>query len=149
MPSLRPLLPVLILAILFGAPLAAEPEQELVVVASVSLDVGDSLDVRTLRRLYLGRQTRLGGHRIACLALPPGSPARARFNRTVLGLDEDELADYWIDEALQGGALPPAEHETPARLVAHVQRHPGAIGYILHTPGTPLPDGVQVLRIRR
>ena len=118
-------------------------------VVSASLGSTDLLDERRLRRLYLGRRTTLGGVRVECLALPPGSPARERFNERILGLDEDELADYWIEQALLGGALPPLEFATPLQVIERVRDAPRSIGYILARPGLPVPEGVRILPIGR
>ncbi len=139
-----------LLAALVGAtPSAAFGDPILVIVASDALDGAKLLDASTLRRLYLGRQTRFGGLRIECHALPPGSPARAAFNREILRLDEDELDEYWIEQALRGGALPPAEFEAPGPLIEHVRKRSQAIGYLLHESDAPVPEGVRFLRLRR
>lgn len=140
----------LLLALLMGLllPGAALAEPQLVAVVAADFEAAARLDAPTLRRLFLGRQTRIGGRRVRCLALPPGSPEREVFNRRVLRLDEEELARYWIEQALLGRALPPAELGSPARLLSEIRAHPGSVGYLLHEPEAPLPPGVRLLPIR-
>ncbi len=101
----------------------------------------------TLRRVYLGRITRLGGTRLDPLHLGSGTEARSAFSAAVLGRSEQELEEYWIEQALRGGRIPPRELASPAQVIEYVARRPGAIGYVpLSSLGSV--RGVRVLRIR-
>ncbi len=130
-------------------PAAAFADAKLVIVTSAESPALDELDHGTLRRVYLGRQTRVRGRRVRCAALPAGSPERNRFNGWVLRLDEDALTDHWIEQALLGGALPPQEFETPEDLARHLRDHPGRVGYLLHDAGYALPAGLKQVKLRR
>lgn len=70
------------------------------------------------------------GTPIAAFELPPNSEERVFFDRAVLKLDPDEVAHFWIDRRMRGGAPPP--HQVPdagllLRVVGKLER---AIGYV-------------------
>jgi len=118
------------------------------VVAHADWDGFASVSLPVLRQLYLGRRTRADGRRVRCLDLPAGSPAREGFTRSVLGWSERELDRYWLRQALSGGPPPPRELATPAALLEHVARQPGALGYVAWTAlGDAPPAGVRVLAV--
>lgn len=123
---------------------AAEP---LVILASSEWKEVESISLRDLRSVYLGRRTRLGGARIRRIDLPPGSAARAGFSESVLARPEPELERYWIEQALSGGAIPPRQVTTPREVVRAVRRV-GTLGYV---PQGSLADldleGVRMLPI--
>jgi len=131
-------------------PAGAESEHEapsaLVVIVSEAWTGPDSLDRVTLRRLYLGQRTELGGKRIHPLHLPLGSPEREFFSRSLLGRTAAELEGYWIEQALQGGALPPREVEDVEALFRALRADPRAIGYARRSDAsTGGSDGIRVI----
>jgi hypothetical protein len=98
-----------------------------------------------LRRIYLGKLTRLDGVRVEPWHLPPGTPARRAFSLAILGQSEEALDRYWLEQALTGGRLPPREVASVEELIAIVSRRAGALGY------APLGavSGARALRILR
>jgi ABC-type phosphate transport system substrate-binding protein len=58
-----------------------------------------------------------------------GSPARALFDRAVLGEDEHELLVYWNRQYFRG-VLPPATFASDEAVKRFVASEPRAIGYI-------------------
>ncbi len=134
-------------ACLLAAPVqAAEP---LAVIVSREWAGVDTLSLATLRRLYLGRITQLAGRRVERFDLQSGSSARESFGQSVMGRSEAALREYWLEQALTGGAPPPGEFASPAALMDYVRSHAGAIGYVPYAElGGPEPGGLRVLRIR-
>ena len=62
-----------------------------------------------LRRAYLGEVTEQHGVRLVALNQPPGAPARADFDHTLLGLEPEAIARFWIDQRIRGqGSAPRA-----------------------------------------
>ncbi len=126
---LRLLLCALLLLPLGSAPLRAEPRLHLLV--AENSPITQAPDRATLRRIFLGQLTWIDGVRVRPVAMPPGSPPREAFNTQVLHMSEDELASYWIEQALLGGALPPLEVENVDALCERIRRRPRTIGYAL------------------
>jgi ABC-type phosphate transport system substrate-binding protein len=70
------------------------------------------------------------GGRIIPLNLPARSGDRVHFDESVLGMDPDEVARYWIDRKVRGGDPPPKQVPSAALVARLVQKLPGAIGYV-------------------
>jgi hypothetical protein len=127
----------------------AEPPRAIAIVVSDRWQELDAIDLATLRSAYLGRRTRLAGMRVRCLHLALGHPIRTALLRALFGRTDTELESYWIEEALSGGALPPAEVASPKQMLALVAAEPGTIGYVDAAElSPPLAPGVRVLAIR-
>lgn len=124
----RSLATSLLLAVALAS--GAEPRLEsIVLVVSAEWPGPDEIDLPTLRRVYLDRQTHISGARIRALHLPSGSPIREAFSRIVLGRSNRRLERYWIEQALIGGGLPPREVASTAAVLDRVRATPDAIGY--------------------
>jgi hypothetical protein len=140
----------LVAAMPFGRARSDEP---VVVIASAEWTEASEVSLAELRRIYLGRTTSLRGRRTKPFHLRSGAPARAAFSIAVLGEREETFEDYWIEQALRGGPLPPREVPNARALVREVARSPGAIGYLprsdLVTEGSGgIPAGIRVLHLR-
>jgi hypothetical protein len=87
-----------------------------------------------------------GGKPIAAFELPPNGPERVYFDRTVLRMEPDEVAHYWIDRRMRGGAPPPHQVPEPQIMVRVVGKLENAIGYV---PSEIVDSGVRVVaRVR-
>jgi hypothetical protein len=119
------------------------------VIANAELAELEELTLPLLRQLYLGRRTRVGGHRIHWFELPPGSAAHRSFARHALERSERELELYWLEQALSGGPLPPREIGSAGELVRRVATRPGALSYLEWETLRSLPQtGVKVIPLR-
>lgn len=85
-----------------------------------------------------------GGDAIIPFNYPPGSLLRERFDRTVLRMDRDEVARFWIDRRIRGAGNAPRKVPTVALLLRVVANLPGAIGYV---PSGPLPADVKLVAL--
>jgi hypothetical protein len=84
---------------------------------------------------------------VTAINLAPSVPERVVFDRVVLGMDPDDVAQFWIDQMIRGDSPPPRQLSSAAAIVDLVSRTPGAIGYI---PDSKLKPRVKVVaRIRR
>lgn len=135
--------------ILGPAPVSAAEDARRPVVVVVRDDSAlESVSLPVLRQIYLGRRTSLGGQRIQCFDLPAGSPVRRGFGRSVLRQSERELRDYWVEQALRGGHLPPREVASPEAMVHEIARRRGAVGYLdWETFRALAPPGVRALAL--
>ena len=99
-------------------------------VVSTQWSTPDEVSMTTLRRLYLGRLNRWAGMRVERYHLPLGSAERLAFGGAVLDRTERELEDYWLEQALTGGSIPPKELESRGRMLEVIRERPGAMGYV-------------------
>jgi hypothetical protein len=107
-----------------------------------------AVSLSVLRRLYLGKLTRLGEVAVVCVDFPSGSAEREAFSRAVLGKSERQMHDYWIEQALTGGKLPPRELRSAGAVIEAVRGNVGTIGYIRWPfADSALPSDVRVLKI--
>jgi hypothetical protein len=89
------------------------------------------ISLGTLRRVFRSEHvTDPDGVRLVGFNHPSGSRARELFDRVVLGMDPDQVARYWVDQRIRGGARPPRTVATVALLRAVIDSYPGAVGYL-------------------
>lgn len=89
-----------------------------------------SISLAEFRQIYLGRRRSLAGRSVECIDLPFGDPVRIALGRALLRMSEKETRDYWIEQALTGGALPPREVATSDAALEAVAARPGRLGYL-------------------
>ncbi len=104
---------------------SAEP---VVLITNRANAVGE-LTIDQLRRVYLGKRTRLSGQRVYRFHFSVGDPIRDSFSRTVIRKTDIQLEDYWIEQALTGGAIPPQEFASSDEIIDAVGTTPYSIGY--------------------
>jgi hypothetical protein len=92
---------------------------------TATLSADDIADVfRTVMRTWPG------GKPIAAFELPPSTDERVFFDRAVLKMDPDDVAHFWIDRRIRGGAPPPHQVPDPVTLARVVARLETAVGYV-------------------
>ena len=143
----------LLALVLVTAPSLAAPEpapEPIAIIVSREWKGIETVSIATLRRLYLGRTATLAGRRVERLHLQSGSRAREGFSQSVMGKPEAALVEYWLEQALTGGPVPPRELASPQAMIEQVRKHPASIGYVSRPVlGTADPPGLRVLRIGR
>ena len=88
------------------------------------------IDAEALKRIYSGRMVELDGQPLRPVHLGAGAPLRRHFLAAVLQQSDEDHIAYWTVRRYIGKGAPPRELGTTAEVIAHVQRTPGAIGYI-------------------
>jgi hypothetical protein len=128
--------------------IAARAADAVAVVVSAQWPELQQISALELRRLYLGQRTRFGSVRVACLDLRSGSQEREAFSLAVLGRSELALHEYWIQQALTGGNLPPRELDSPSAVLERVSSQVGVIGYLRWSLlRAQVPPEIRVLRV--
>jgi hypothetical protein len=135
----RALLPAAALLVLAPATSA-----DVVIVANPGLGVS-TIDTETLRRIYLGQQTRLGDVAIVP-ALLRKEPMNSQFSERYLDRTANQFTTYWRSRIFSGKGLPPRAFDSVAELLAFVRATPGAVAFVDSSASL---GGVQVLEIRR
>jgi ABC-type phosphate transport system substrate-binding protein len=70
---------------------------------------------------------------------------RDDFSRSILERSTQQVKAYWQAQVFGGRGAPPVELPSDRQVLAFVQSHAGAVGYV--ATGARLPDGVKVLRV--
>ncbi|WP_426663732.1 hypothetical protein [Rhodanobacter aciditrophus] len=131
-----------------GRASAASPPRIAVIVGAPAPRLAMNRD--TLRDIYLKKIfVDQDGRRLVPVNLPPESPLREAFTRTLIRMPESRLQDYWNRQYFQG-VSPPYVLGSQQAVVRFVASTPGAIGYVAPcflSPGVhvalwlPLPAG--------
>ncbi|MCP4005786.1 MAG: hypothetical protein GY725_16470 [bacterium] len=138
----------LLVGSMLALPGAAHADDALALIIHSEGAVISEISLPALRRVYLGKTTRHAGSRIEPLHLRSGSSARQVFTRAVFGKSEQEMQDYWIQQALSGGDLPPREFGSPESVIEAVSQKPGVLGYVpLKALNPQALERVRVLRV--
>lgn len=120
--------------------LAATADEALVVIVHPTCEASLSRD--DVARIFLLRQRFWkDGSPIVPLNLPPGSPLRERFSRSVLGTDAAKLVEYWNRQYFQG-VFPPAVLSSPDAVKRYVAGDRKAVGYV---GASQVDDSVRVV----
>lgn len=89
------------------------------------------ISLGTLRRVFRSEHvTDSDGARLVGFNHPSGSRARELFDRVVLGMEPDQVARFWVDQRIRGGARPPRTVASVTLLLEVINRYPGAVGYL-------------------
>src|SRR5690242_14270301 len=105
-------------------PLARAATGELLVVVASSVAIVD-ISSATLRRVFTGYVTELGGKRLIPVNQAVNTPVRTRFDRAVLGLSPEEVGRFWVDRRIRDESPPPRTVPTPELAVRVAASLPG------------------------
>lgn len=123
----------LIACMLFASGSIAAGGTELVVIVNAK-NATTKLSKSDLRRIFqTNKSTWDDGTAITALNLPEGNELRQDFDKAVLGMDKDEVAKYWTDRKIRGGARPPRKASSTSAVAKVVADDAGAIGYVKST----------------
>ena len=101
-----------------------------------------------LSAIYLKRLRKWPrGAEITPVDQPAKSRLRERFTRAIHGKSVAYVTRYWQRLIFAGRAIPPDEVASSAAVLDFVRSDAGAVGYV--DRGTPLGDGVKMLRVTR
>lgn len=140
---------VLGLLVLAASPRAAQVAQAearapLAVVVGPSLKMTD-ISLGTLRAIFRGDvATAPDGKRFVPMNAPLKSYERILFDRKVMGLEPDEVAQFWITRRIRDEGLPPRTLPTADLGARVVASFPGAIAYV---SAKIVRTGVRVLKV--
>jgi hypothetical protein len=105
----------------------------------------DALSRSKVSYLFLRKVSRWPwGAEVAPLDLAQNERVRRVFVQRVLGISEEQLAEYWIDQRATRGVNPPLQVRDAAAAKIWVAARPGGIAYV---PSSVVDATVKVLRI--
>lgn len=135
------------LALLSGWPSHAAAEAPPSVVLVVVVAKGSpikSLSRAELRRTFLGELISSRDIALVPFNSQPGSPPRAGFDQSVLGMSPAEVGRYWVDRKVRGQSGAPRSLPSMAHVLKVVAKFPGAISYV---PADQLNAAVQPVAV--
>ncbi|MET0287161.1 MAG: hypothetical protein ABW352_21940 [Polyangiales bacterium] len=125
-------------------PVRAEARPPLAVVVGSELKLSE-ISLATLRTIFRGDPTTApDGKRFLPLNAPLKSFERELFDRKVLGLAPDEVAQFWITRRIRDEGLPPRTLPSSELGLRVVASYPGAITYV---STKIVKGGVRVLKV--
>lgn len=120
------------------------PSEELALIVHSS-NRFDALSRSKVSYLFLRKVSRWPwGAEAAPADLLGNEPIRRRFIKEVLQMNEERLAEFWIDQRVTRGVSPPAEVRDATAAKLWVAARPGGIAYI---PLSALDSTVKAIRI--
>lgn len=131
-----------------GTP-SAHADEPIAIFTSSAWEGDSALDLASLRKIYLGKRTRLFGEKVKGFHMPANSLEREGFRKAVLEKSQVTLDKYWLEQALSGGYLPPREYASLPEMISAVGKQKGSIGYARLEALRPFLDSsLRILAIR-
>ena len=134
---------VAVLMLLWGGVHAAQAPSFVVIVNKAS-------PVRTLtpvelRRIFM-KQMRMWPHAESVVPVDwdATSPIRESFSRQVLTRSVREMGDYWVQQGVTQGLVPPSTQRYTRAILRFVASVPGAIAYV---PAGDVDNSVAVVKV--
>ena len=90
----------------------------------------DSLTLKHIQRLYLGKKRSLNGIRVKPINLEDDHPMRIYFSETILDMDIEGFNFWWARRVFTGKGKPPSSVTSTAEVKKLVAENVKAIGYI-------------------
>jgi hypothetical protein len=119
-------------------------KEEFVVIVHLS-NRFDALTRSQVSHAFLRKVSRWPwGAEVAPADLAANEPIRRAFVQQVLGMTEEQLAEYWIDQRAARGVSPPAEVRDASAAKVWVAARPGGIAYV---PSSALDGSVKAIRV--
>jgi hypothetical protein len=98
-----------------------------------------------LRRMYQGNATDTGhSGRFMPMNQPPNSASRVQFDREILQMDAEAIAQFWVDQRIRGRGEAPRAVPSAELAIRLVSRLPNAIAYV---PQTSVNATVKVIPV--
>lgn len=139
--AIRPAL--LICLVLLAGVAVADPPDELVVVAHPDVPI-EALDLRELRRIYLGKTTRWSGGQTIRPVVLDQAEVFDLFVDEMLDRTAENFTTYWKRMVFTGKGRPPRSFATVDEVTFYVGNNPGAIGFL---PADSARPGVKLVQI--
>ncbi len=134
-------------ALLVDAPAGAADDDKAIAVIVHPKGPAKKLDRAELAAIFKTKRRKWkGGGRIIALNLPAKSGSRVAFDKAVLGMSPKQVARFWIDRRVRGGARPPKPVPSAAVMVKVVAKLKRGIGFV---PLSKVKKGVRVVGVIR
>jgi hypothetical protein len=100
-------------------------------VVIVHPSIRETLSRSDLAAIFTTRkQAWSGGKKVIPFNFPAKHEYRVAFDQTILRMDPDAVARYWIDRRIRGGNAPPKQVPSAQVILRLVEKLDGAVAYI-------------------
>ena len=131
-------------AFLLAAVWTASAQSDYVIIVHSDNPIA-SLSKEDVSRLFLKKKTRWDDDLVVDpVDLDDGSTVREGFSQDIHGRSVGSIKNYWQRQIFSGRAIPPPELANDSDVIAHVEGHRGAIGYVARGN---LGSGVKIVEL--
>jgi ABC-type phosphate transport system substrate-binding protein len=104
-----------------------------------------TMTIAELRRIFM-KQTRMWPHAESVVPVDwdATSPIREAFSKQVMARSVREMGDYWVQQGVTQGLVPPSTQRSTRAILRFVSSVPGAIAY---APAGEVDDSVAVVKL--
>jgi ABC-type phosphate transport system substrate-binding protein len=89
-----------------------------------------SADADSLRQVFLGKSSSIGGSAVTPVDQDAGSSIRADFYQAVASMQPNQVKSYWAKQVFTGKGTPPDDVGGNPEVIAAIASDPSAIGYV-------------------
>ncbi len=90
----------------------------------------DALAEKDVKKVFMGKKTKVSGSKIQIVELVDGSAGRIAFHEVATGRTEAQLQSGWSRLVFTGKAEAPIQVADYAAMIAEVSSKPNAVGYV-------------------
>jgi ABC-type phosphate transport system substrate-binding protein len=122
----------------FDSPaVASDATDSFVVVVNPGVPVA-KLSASELEAIFsCARKSWPDGSNISAFSYAPENATRRAFDTVVLRMSPDEVARFWLDQRVRGGARPPRQVPDPGLAARLTAKLPGSIAFLPESLATP------------
>jgi len=102
---------------------------EVMVVAHAKSDLS-AVDKATLKKLFLGKTTKINGAKVRAVNLPDSNDLKIEFDTKVVGKDPSKMKAYWANRIFTGKGKPLAQVSNEENMVVWLAENKDGIGYM-------------------
>lgn len=126
----RRLVTLVLLAVGVSTAAASDSVGDLAVIVNPATAL-DRLSATELENIFTSsRKSWPDGSNITAFSYAPEDPLRHAFDGVVLRMSPDEVARFWLDQRVRGGARPPRQVPDETLAVRLVAKLKGSIAYV-------------------
>ena len=118
-------------------------QAEVVVVTHKSVNT-ENLDIKAIKKIFLGKKTYWEDNKKITLFILAKSPAHEEFVKKYLGKSENQFTNYWKQLLFTGKGMMP-HRVRDEELIAKIKETEGAIGYVTAGLAT---EGVNIVKLK-
>ena len=102
---------------------------EVMVVAHVKSNLS-SVDLKTLKKVFLGKTSKISGMKITAVTLPDANAIKVEFDQKVLKKDPGKMTAYWSTRIFTGKGKPLAQVQDESEMLKFLATNKSALGYM-------------------
>ncbi|MBL4608291.1 MAG: hypothetical protein JKY01_10765 [Pseudomonadales bacterium] len=102
---------------------------EIMVVAHSKSDIA-SVDQATLKKLFLGKTSKIGGMKVRAVNLPDSNALKLEFDEKVVNKNPNKMKAYWANRIFTGKGKPLDQVSSEENMIIWLAENKNGIGYV-------------------